>query len=116
MNFQDRPAKDGKIESGNEDGIMAVSSTTEERTSDENAKKSNLSITLNSSDLADDNIPKEDEPIYKHKFTLNELYQYSLQFYKKGDCEFEFFFYFTIFCGVKLSYAFDEVLTLFTMF
>lgn len=64
---------------------MAVSSsTTEERTHDENAKKSNLSITLNSSDLTDDYILKEDEPIYKHRFTLNELYQYSLQFYKKG--------------------------------
>lgn len=115
MNFQDRPAKDGKIESGNEDGMMAVSSSTEERTPDENAKKSNLSITLNSSDLADDNIPKENEPIYKHKFTLNELYQYSLQFYKKGDVT-RVFFILLIFCGVKLSSAFDEVLTFFTMF
>ena len=75
---------------------MAVSSSTEETNPEGNAKKSDLSITLNSCDLADDNILKEDEPIYRHRFTLNELYKYSLQFYKKGELEF-------IFCGVKLA-------------
>ena len=64
---------------------MAVSNGVGETKPEENTQRSDLSITLNISDLVEDSFSKKEEEIYKYKFTLSELYRHSLLFYKKGD-------------------------------